>query len=152
MIGFLSGGISASFAGAFADKFGRKAACLAYCVIYSLSCLTLLSDRVPVLFLGRVLGGICGTLLYSVYESWLVAEFNKLMLDEPGSILGGIFSLNTTLNSVVAIVAGIAAEWMVRFFGTAKAPFMAAIVCLSIAFLAISKTWVSKHIRVERTR
>ncbi|PVH96804.1 major facilitator superfamily domain-containing protein 5 [Periconia macrospinosa] len=145
MIGFLSGGISASFAGSFADRFGRKAACMVYCVIYSLSCLTLLSDRVPVLFLGRVLGGICGTLLYSVYESWLVAEFNQLMLEDPGSILSGIFSLNTTLNSVVAIAAGIAAEWMVRFFGTAKAPFMGSIVCLSIAFVAIAKTWSENY-------
>ncbi|KAF2641216.1 DUF791-domain-containing protein [Massarina eburnea CBS 473.64] len=145
MIGFLSGGISASFAGSFADRFGRKAACLAYCVIYSLSCLTLLSDRLPVLFLGRVFGGICGTLLYSVYESWLVAEFNKLMLDEPGSILSGIFSLNTTLNSVVAILAGVLAEWMVRVTGTAKAPFIGAIVCLTLAFMTIARTWSENY-------
>ncbi|KAF1950292.1 DUF791-domain-containing protein [Byssothecium circinans] len=145
MIGFLSGGISASFAGSFADRFGRKAACLAYCVIYSLSCLTLLSDRLPVLFLGRVLGGICGTLLYSVYESWLVAEFNKLMLEEPGSILNGIFSLNTTLNSVVAILAGVTAEWMVRVSGTAKAPFMGSIGCLVVAFVVISRSWSENY-------
>jgi len=144
MVGFLSGGISASFAGTFADRFGRKAACLAYCVIYSCSCLTLLTDQIALLFLGRILGGISGTLLYSVFESWLVAEFNGLMIeDDDGAALGGIFSMMTTLNSFVAIVAGIVAEWLVGRVGTAKAPFMASLACMSIAFIAISNTWVS---------
>ena len=144
MVGFLSGGISASFAGTFADRFGRKAACLAYCVIYSCSCLTLLTDRIEILFLGRILGGISGTLLYSVFESWLVAEFNKLMVDDDGgSSLGGIFSTMTTLNSFVAIVAGIVAGWLVDHVGTAKAPFMASMGCMAIAFVVIANTWVS---------
>lgn len=141
MIGFLSGGISASFAGTFADRFGRKAACLAYCVIYSLSCLTLLTDQLPLLFLGRILGGMSGTLLYSVFESWLVAEFNGLMMEEQGA-LSGIFSMMTTLNSVVAIVAGILAEWLVDQTGTAKSPFLLSMVCLSMAFVVISRNWV----------
>lgn len=143
MVGFLSGGISASFAGNIADRFGRKSGCLAYCLIYSCSCLTLLTDRIEVLFLGRILGGISGTLLYSVFESWLVAEYNKLMVDDEGSALSGIFSMMTTLNSFVAIVAGIVAGWLVDHVGTAKAPFMASLGCMSIAFVAISKTWVS---------
>ncbi|KAJ4290978.1 hypothetical protein N0V90_010174 [Kalmusia sp. IMI 367209] len=146
MVGFLSGGISASFAGTFADRFGRKAACLAYCVIYSWSCLTLLTDQISILFLGRILGGISGTLLYSVFESWLVAEFNKLMVDDDeGSSLAGIFSMMTTLNSFVAIVAGIVAGWLVDHAGTAKAPFMASLACMSIAFVVISKTWSENY-------
>jgi MFS family permease len=146
MVGFLSGGVSASFAGSFADRFGRKAACLAYCVLYSLSCLTLLGDNIVILFLGRILGGMSGTLLYSVFESWLVAEFNGLMLDDQsGSILSGIFSTMTMLNSVVAIVAGVMAEWLVRATGTAKAPFMASMACLSLAFLTISKSWSENY-------
>jgi hypothetical protein len=44
--------------------------------------MTLLSDNIAVLFLGRILGGVSGTLLWSVFESWLVAEFNKLMLED----------------------------------------------------------------------
>ncbi|KAL1602643.1 hypothetical protein SLS60_006060 [Paraconiothyrium brasiliense] len=145
MVGFLSGGISASFAGTIADRFGRKAGCLAYCVIYSCSCLTLLTDRIEVLFLGRILGGVSGTLLYSVFESWLVAEYNKLVVDDEGSALSSIFSMMTTLNSFVAIVAGILAGWLVDHIGTAKAPFMASLGCMSIAFIAISKTWSENY-------
>jgi len=142
MIGFVSAGISASFAGTFADRHGRRTACLAFCVIYALSCATLFTDDITVLFLGRVLGGISGTLLWSVFESWLVAEFNQLMLQDADPILAGIFSTMTTSNTCVAIVAGILAEWLVRSAGTAKAPFVASTVCLSLAFVAISRFWV----------
>lgn len=142
LIGFVSAAISASFVGSFADRYGRRTACLAYCTIYSLSCFTLLTDDIMMLFLGRVLGGISGTLLYSVFESWLVAEFNLLMLEDAGSTLSGIFSTMTTLNSVVAIVAGILAEWLFDTAGTAKAPFLASVACMSIAFVAMIKFWV----------
>ncbi|KAJ8112101.1 hypothetical protein OPT61_g5447 [Boeremia exigua] len=141
LIGFVSAGISASFAGTFADRYGRRTACLAYCILYSFSSFTLLADDIRVLFLGRVLGGICGTLLWSVFESWLVAEFNQLMIEDTSAVLSGIFSAMTILNSLVAICAGILAEWLVRSVGTAKAPFMASVGCLSVAFVAISKLW-----------
>jgi len=104
--------------------------------------MTLLSDNIYVLFLGRILGGVAGTLLWSVFESWLVAEFNKLMLEETDAAMSAIFSLMTTSNTCVAIVAGLLAEWLVRRAGTAKAPFMASLGCLSLAFLAITKYWV----------
>lgn len=104
--------------------------------------MTLLSDNIYILFLGRVLGGISGTLLWSVFESWLVAEFNKLMREETDAAMSAIFSMMTTSNTCVAIVAGLLAEWLVRVAGTAKAPFVASLGCLSLAFLAISKYWV----------
>ena len=151
LIGFVSAGISASFAGTFADRYGRKTACLAYCILYSFSSFTLLADDIRILFLGRVLGGICGTLLWSVFESWLVAEFNKLMLEDTSPVLGGIFSAMTILNSLVAICAGILAEWLVGITGTAKAPFLASIGCLSISFIAISKIWVCKRLAAQAT-
>jgi MFS family permease len=127
--------------GALADRYGRKTACLAYCAVYALSCTTLLSNNIYVLFLGRILGGVCGTVLWSVFESWLVAEFNQLMLQDSDPILSSIFSAMTTSNTCVAIGAGIFAEWLVRWAGTAKAPFMASIVCLGLSFVAISRYW-----------
>jgi MFS family permease len=104
-----------------------------------------MSDNIYVLFFGRVLGGISGTLLWSVFESWLVAEFNKLMLEEADSALSAIFSLMTTANTCVAIAAGLVAEWLVRKAGTAKAPFLLSIVCLLVAFVAMMKYWVRRH-------
>jgi predicted MFS family arabinose efflux permease len=56
---------------------GRRTAGLAYAVIYSLSCVTKHSPKFHVLMVGRVLGGIATSLLYSAFESWLVAEHFK---------------------------------------------------------------------------
>jgi len=142
MTGFLAGAVAASFTGKLADRYGRRAACLAFCVIYSLSCLALLTDDIAILFIGRILGGVATTLMYSVFESWMVTEYNALFPDEPGSTLSSIFSTMTTLNSIVAIFAGIVAEWVTDAIGTEKAPFMTAVGCLALAFLAISKNWV----------
>ena len=108
--------------------------------------MTLLSNNIYVLFFGRVLGGVSGTLLWSVFESWLVAEFNKLMLEEADTALSAIFSMMTTANTCVAIVAGLLAEWLVRRAGTAEAPFIASIGCLALAFVAITKYWVSTYL------
>jgi hypothetical protein len=72
----------------------------------------------------------------------MVTEYNVLFPDEPGSTLSGIFSTMTTLNSIVAIFAGIVAEWVTDAIGTEKAPFMTAVGCLALAFFAISKNWV----------
>src|SRR6186713_1781503 len=111
LVGFLAGGISASFIGALADRYGRRRACMSFCILYSLSALTILSNHIAILFLGRVLGGVSATLLYSVFESWMVTEFNRVLPDEPASTMSGIFSTMTTLNSVIAIAAGVLAEW-----------------------------------------
>jgi predicted MFS family arabinose efflux permease len=56
---------------------GRRTAGLAYAVIYSMSCVTKHSPNFLVLMVGRVLGGIATSLLYSAFESWLVAEHFK---------------------------------------------------------------------------
>jgi len=57
---------------------GRKRACVTYCITYILSCITKHSPQYKVLMVGRVLGGIATSLLFSSFESWLVAEHNKV--------------------------------------------------------------------------
>jgi hypothetical protein len=51
---------------------------MTYCVVYILSCFTKHSSQYRVLMLGRVLGGIATSLLFSSFESWLVAEHFKV--------------------------------------------------------------------------
>lgn len=52
---------------------------MTYCITYILSCITKHSPQYRVLMIGRVLGGIATSLLFSSFESWLVAEHNKVM-------------------------------------------------------------------------
>jgi hypothetical protein len=81
----------------------------------------------------------------------MVAEFNQLMLQDADPILSSIFSAMTTANTCVAIGAGIFAEWLVRWAGTAKAPFMASIACLGLSFVAISRYWGENYGSSNRT-
>jgi hypothetical protein len=57
---------------------GRKKAALLYCVTYIASCITKHSADYYVLMLGRFFGGIATSLLFSAFESWLVAEHFKV--------------------------------------------------------------------------
>jgi hypothetical protein len=62
-----------------ASSRGRKRACITYCISYILSCITKHSPEYRVLMIGRILGGIATSLLFSAFESWLVAEHNKVI-------------------------------------------------------------------------
>ena len=61
-------------AGSLADTLGRKRGALAYVVVYAASCATKHWRSYNVLMVGRVLGGVATSLLFSVFDAWLVAE------------------------------------------------------------------------------
>ncbi len=100
----------------------------------------------PVLFAGRVLGGISTTLMYSVFESWMVTEYYSLGLERSGVLaLSEVFGIMTTLNSVVAILAGVIGQTLVSQAQTKTAPFMAGIALLIGAFFIMVSYWVSSR-------
>lgn len=47
-------------------------------VLYGFSCITKLWGNFYVLLLGRLLGGISTSLLFSVFESWMIYEHHKV--------------------------------------------------------------------------
>ncbi|KAL9531309.1 Molybdate-anion transporter [Sphaerulina musiva] len=143
--GFVSAGITASFVGSLADRHGRRLACLVFCAAYSLSCLSVVSDVVPILFIGRALGGLSTTLLYSVFETWMIAEYQSRRLGESDLTLGYMFSQSVTYSGIVAIVAGFVGEAVVSWSGTKTAPFLLAVVCLTCAAGAIRKNWAENY-------
>jgi uncharacterized membrane protein YbhN (UPF0104 family) len=53
-----------------------------------------------------------------------------------------MFGIMTTLNSIVAILAGVFSEWLVQVTRTKRAPFMASAGLLMIAFWVILGCWV----------
>ena len=81
--------------------------------------------------------------MYSAFESWMVTEFHRRKLNQIGGNLSRIFGIMTTLNSIVAILAGVFSEWLVELSGTNTSPFMASAVCLAIAFWVMWSFWVS---------
>jgi len=89
--GFGASMLFGTFIGAAADKLGRKRLCQVYCILYFLSCVTKHARDYWVLMVGRVLGGIATSLLFSSFESWMVCEHNARGYD--AAALNDTFSL-----------------------------------------------------------
>lgn len=140
--GFLSGAISAAFMGVMADRFGRKRLCLSYCVIYSLSSLSVFSSNLALMFVGRALGGLGTTLLLTMFESWMIAEYQRLGFVQSSCPLSTVYGNMSTANGLTAILCGLIAETLVHLSGSEKAPFVASITCLVSSGTYISMYWV----------
>ncbi|KAH7182099.1 hypothetical protein DER46DRAFT_642006 [Fusarium sp. MPI-SDFR-AT-0072] len=139
--GFVSAGISTLFIGSLTDKYSKKLMCQFYCVIYSASCLTMLTGNLVVLFAGRVIAGVCTTLLYSVFENWMTAEYKRQGFGDRGTALSTIYSMMAVTNGFVAVGSGIVAQAAVNALGSHTAPFLLSIVCLSLALMVITRSW-----------
>jgi MFS family permease len=95
-----------------------------------------------VLVFGRVLGGLSTTLLFSVFETWMITEYHNRGLDNAGVLLSRIFGSMATLSSVIAILAGVLGDVLVQYSASRIAPFLASVICLAVAFLLIWTRWV----------
>jgi MFS family permease len=62
----------------------------------------------PVLLLGRILGGLSTSLLFTAFESWMVSEHRKQGF--PEELLAGTFSVASAGNGLMAIIAGLLAQ------------------------------------------
>lgn len=140
--GFSCAGISATFVGYIVDRCGRRLMCQCYCAIYSLSCLTVLSSDGWLLFVGRALGGISTTLLYTAFETWMIAEYHRQGFGHSDSALSSIYSSMAILNGFVAMGSGVVAQVLVHLCGSEIAPFLVSVACLTVASVMISRSWV----------
>lgn len=98
-------------------------------------------SNVYTLFLGRMLGGMSATLLYSVFETWLVSEAQSE--GNADVLVRRTLSSAATLNAAVAVASGAASEVLVSITGSKKSPFAASIGCLMCAASIILVHWVS---------
>lgn len=140
--GFASSMVVGTFVGSLADKWGRKAMCILYSVCYISACFTKLVPDYWTLMLGRFLSGISTSLLFSVFESWMVCEHNKNGYD--GALLGETFSYATFGNGLVAVIAGLIANFVADKFGFV-APFVVAMIPLSIVAFLVYFTWSENY-------
>lgn len=143
--GFVSGAVSASFAGQLADRYGRRTACIAYCICYGVTCLAMLSYDLKILYVGRFFGGIATTLLFSVFEAWMITEYHSSRLAETKVCLAGIFANMTTISSVTAICCGVLGDSLVQFSGSELAPFLASLGCCIGASILILAAWQENY-------
>lgn len=99
------------------------------------------SPQYKVLLLGRILGGVATSLLFSAFESWLVAEHNKRGFDQQWLSL--TFSKAIFLgNGLIAIVSGLFGNFLVDVASLGPvAPFDAAACILAIGMAIILSSW-----------
>jgi hypothetical protein len=95
--------------------------------------------------LGRILGGIATSLLFSAFESWLVAEHFKRGFDQQWLSL--TFSKAIFLgNGLVAIFSGLFGNVLVDTLALGPvAPFDAAAGFLTIGMIVILSTWTENY-------
>ncbi|KAJ6387610.1 hypothetical protein OIU78_017346 [Salix suchowensis] len=95
--------------------------------------------------IGRILGGIATSLLFSSFESWLVAEHNKRGFEQQWLSL--TFSKAIFLgNGLVAILAGLFGNLLVDTLQLGPvAPFDAAACFLAIGMAVIMSSWSENY-------
>lgn len=95
LTGFASTALFGPLVGRLCDSRGRKAGTLAFALLYSLGASSTKSNLLRVLLLGRVLGGIGTSLLFSAPEAWLVGEAGREGIEDSlgetfGLVSGGV--------------------------------------------------------------
>jgi len=101
--GFGSSMVFGSFIGGMADQGGRRKFVILFAITYALSCMTKHFKSFGILMIGRLLGGVATSLLFSVFEAWLIGAHAKAGVM---SHLGKSFSTAQYGNSIIAILAG----------------------------------------------
>lgn len=132
--GFLSSAIFGTFLGVYVDTWGRRLGCIVFCV---LEIVINLLEHVPnftTLMVGRVMGGISTSLLFSAFESWMVSEHRKRGYSEDW--LSNTFALAASGNGIVAILAGFIAQISADIGGDIG-PFQVAIALTVVALVLV---------------
>ncbi|EED86917.1 predicted protein, partial [Thalassiosira pseudonana CCMP1335] len=161
VVGYGSGMVLGSVVGGLADVQGRKKLCLGYCVAYTLSVTMTHFKNYYLLLLGRVGGGVGTSLLFSVFESWLIRAHGERGLVKTNSTSGDgaanegderwlAKSLSVSMygSSLVAIVSGVLANFVVArifYVGGFVAAFDVCLPVLLICAILIMVLWEENY-------
>ncbi|KAI8974852.1 hypothetical protein BD414DRAFT_467899 [Trametes punicea] len=139
VLGFLTAGIAAPAVGLWADQYGRKRMCMVFCCTYSLACAMIQIPSLPLLFLGRLLGGYSTAILFSCFDSWLISSGNKACLSSRD--LSTILGHASLVNSVTATTAGVVSNKLVEYSTIFSSPFIASGLLLLLDLVVIWLSW-----------
>jgi hypothetical protein len=153
--GFGASGFFGVFIGQFADRCGRKGAAISYCLLVMASCATKHFKHYGVLMLGRILGGCATSLVFSVFESWMVSE-HHMRHKFSDNDLSVTFGQQQFLSSVMAIAAGLSAQMCASvmpltqvsgplYVGGYCGPFDCAFICAGMGAVIIAATWSENY-------
>lgn len=119
--------------------------CRTYNVLYTFSTVILLSDRLPILLLGRVVSGIAATHLSSAFEAWMVSEYHRLELDDSVLPLGTVLGNMTLVSSASAMISWVARDAFIQASGSSSMPFLFSSHCAAAACFLIRVLWQENY-------
>ncbi len=110
---------------------------------YVVTCMLIQFPSLPILFVGRLLGGFSTAILLSTPESWLVASANNLALSSRD--LSAILGRATLVNSITAAAAGIVSDKLVERTSLFSSTFVASASFLLLGLVSIAFIWSENH-------
>lgn len=138
LTGFAATAILGPSIGQATDRYGRRLGTIACAALYGAGCLSIRSDALWALFVGRAVIG-CGLgLLFTAPEAWLNGEAGRTGLT---GHLGETFGLAYTGDAVVAIAAGKLASWAASVGGMTSGPFVLAAAFCAAGGLVAALAW-----------
>ena len=141
VFGFASSVIFGAWTPIAADQFGRKKLCIFFTIAYSVSCLMKLSKGYGILLLGRLIGGLATSVLFTAFEAWYIHEHLETH-DFPKEWISVTFQRASMWNGILAILAGITTNIFSEQFNLGPvAPYMMAVPFLVFVGVIISTHW-----------
>ncbi|XP_013382077.1 molybdate-anion transporter [Lingula anatina] len=143
--GFVSSVLLGTWAPIAADRFGRQKLCLLFTLMYSLACFLKLSRSYGILIIGRVLGGVSNSLLFTAFEAWYVHEHMETH-DFPKEWIQVTFAKASMWNGIIAIIAGVVANASTEWLSLGPvSPFMLAVPCLIASGVVVGTQWKENY-------
>ena len=142
LTGFTSSAIFGTWLGLYVDRYGRKFGCIVFCVLEIVINTLEHFPNLWLLLLGRVLGGISTSLLFSAFESWMVTEHRKCNF--PDEWLATTHGYASVGNGIMAVVAGVLAQVAADAYGDIG-PFRLAIALTVVTLVLVVLTWKENY-------
>eukprot|EP00656_Telonema_subtile_P035130 TRINITY_DN39124_c0_g2_i1.p1 TRINITY_DN39124_c0_g2~~TRINITY_DN39124_c0_g2_i1.p1 ORF type:complete len:473 (+),score=78.07 TRINITY_DN39124_c0_g2_i1:157-1575(+) len=142
MAGYVSSALFGTIIGSFADVLGRRRMCLAFSVLYGIHALMHLVNDFYVLLIARLISGVATSLLFSAFESWMIAAHHAR--GYPKLLLSNTFAWCSMGTSFSAIIAGLVADCVASQSGV-LGPMMATLPFLGVAFAVPWLCWDENH-------
>jgi MFS transporter, MFS domain-containing protein family, molybdate-anion transporter len=140
LTGFASIAIIGPFTGNWLDQYGRKRGTIAAAMIASVGALSLRSNSLPLLFVGRAVGGLGMSAMSAAPEAWVITAFQNSEKDPFSEYLRETFGTAFSMDSVVAIAAGQLAGFVASRRGP-TAPFELSPLFLALAAALAGYSW-----------
>jgi hypothetical protein len=138
LTGFAVTGALGPIIGRVVDRCGRKKGTIAFALLYTVSAFSTFSNKLWVVLLGRVAGGLGTSLLFSAPEAWLVGEHARS--GSEARWLAETFGWAYAGDSLVAILAGQLAGQAAKRAGP-TGPFALGVLFLVTGAAVALATW-----------